>query len=244
MGIKKRNDLELYDRVAEQWWDEQGKFYILQRLNVPRFQYFDRFIPNWQGLKVLDVGCAGGFSCEFMASRGAIVYGIDQSQNCINKAKEHSAQVGLTIDYQYGVAENIPYEDNSFDALICVDVLEHVSDLHKTISEIYRVLKPGGFFGFDTINKNWKSKLIMMNILEDILQEGIHDWEKFIKPEELTVLLKATGFDGIEFKGFDVFGENLLAKAFSYFYYKNTRTLKVSINNDLSVMYIGKAQKI
>ncbi|MDJ0715400.1 MAG: bifunctional 2-polyprenyl-6-hydroxyphenol methylase/3-demethylubiquinol 3-O-methyltransferase UbiG [Prochloraceae cyanobacterium] len=246
MVKRKRNDLEFYDRVADQWWDDRAKIYALHHLNLPRFQYFDRYITNWDGLKVLDVGCGGGFTCEFLAARGAIVSGIDQSQNCIAKAREHAQKNSLTIEYKNSESENLPYEDSSFDAVICVDVLEHVSDLKQSILEIDRVLKPGGFFGFDTINRTFKSKLIMIWLLEDILRQipqGIHDWEKFIKPEELTQLLQENNLGKIDIKGFNIFGESLLDNISTYFYYQKTKGFQININNDLSVMYIGKAEK-
>jgi 2-polyprenyl-6-hydroxyphenyl methylase/3-demethylubiquinone-9 3-methyltransferase len=246
MGIRQRNDLEFYDRSADDWWDQTAKIYALYHLNLPRFQYFDRYIANWQGLKVLDVGCGGGFTSEFLAARGAIVSGIDQAQKCIVKAKEHAVQHNLNIDYQHSVAENLPYEDNSFDVAICVDVLEHVRNLKQTISEIYRVLKPGGFFGFDTINRTFKSKLVMIWLLEDILQEipqGIHDWQKFIRPSELRQLMAENGLKDFDIRGFNVFGTGIFAKIAAYVHYKKTGSFKININEDLSVMYIGKAEK-
>ena len=248
MPVQKRNDLEFYDLAAQEWWDETAKIYALNHLNQARFDYFDEYIPHWQELKVLDIGCGGGFSCEWMAKRGAIVSGIDRSQSCIAAAKEHAASEGLTINYRSGLAENLPDSDNTYDAVICVDVLEHVADWQKTISEIYRVLKPGGFFGFDTINRTFKSKLIMIWLMENVLREisqGVHDWQKFIKPEELTRSMQQTGFDGIEIYGFDLFGtgEKLANKLAAYRHYKKTGSPKISINQDTSVMYIGKAQK-
>ena len=187
-----RNDLEFYDRNADVWWNEDAKIYALHHLNQPRFEFFDRYVTNWQGLKVLDIGCGGGFSCEFMAQRGAIASGLDQSQKCIQIAQTHAVSNKFEIDYRHGLAENLPYEANTFDLVVCVDVLEHVADLSRVISEAYRVLRPNGLFLFDTINRNIKSKLIMIWLLENILQEipfGVHDWSKFIKPEELTELM-------------------------------------------------------
>lgn len=124
--------------------------YALYHLNEPRFNFFDSYIPNWNNLRVLDVGCGGGFSCEYIANRGAIVSGIDQSAKCIEQACIHAVKNRLNIDYQYGYAEAIPFQDSTFDVVVCVDVLEHVADLVKTILEISRVLKPGGLF-FSTL---------------------------------------------------------------------------------------------
>lgn len=242
----KKNDLEFYDLSADNWWEEDAKIYALYHLNKPRFDFFDRYVPNWQGLKALDVGCGGGFSCEFMANRGVRVSGVDQSVKCIINAQEHAASSGLEIDYEHGFAENLPYSDSTFDVVICVDVLEHVADLQKAISEIYRVLKPQGLLFFDTINRNLKSKLVMIWLLENVLREiprGIHDWQKFIKPEELTDSLQKNGFTTIEIKGFDLFGEALHRNILAYIHYKKTGSFQAKINNNTSLMYIGKAVK-
>ncbi|MCL1463547.1 bifunctional 2-polyprenyl-6-hydroxyphenol methylase/3-demethylubiquinol 3-O-methyltransferase UbiG [Argonema galeatum] len=242
----KKNDLEFYDLNANNWWEEDSKIYALYHLNKPRFEFFDRYVPNWQGLKALDVGCGGGFSCEFMADRGVEVSGIDRSAKCIEKAQEHAVKRGIKIDYKYGLAEEMPYEDNTFDVVVCVDVLEHIADLNKVISEINRILKPNGLFFFDTINRNFKSKFVMIWLMENILREikqGVHDWRKFIKPEELTDLMEERSFTDIDIKGFDMFGEALKLNWASYKEFKSTGVVKVRINDDTSVMYIGKAVK-
>lgn len=244
--MPQKNDLEFYNRVADEWWSESAKIYALQHLNAPRFQYFDRYVASWAGLRVLDVGCGGGFSCEFLAKRGAIVSGIDQSPNCINNAQRHAVLSQLDIDYQQGHAESLPYSDESFDSVVCVDVLEHVDDLRKTVLEIERVLKPGGIFCFDTINRTFRSKLIMIWLLENCLGEiprGIHDWQKFIKPSELSTLMRELGFIDIEFAGFNIFGGTVMDNVNTYLYYQKTKTFKININEDTSVMYIGKARK-
>ena len=242
----KKNDLEFYDLYAEKWWNPNEKVYALYHINRPRFEFFDRYISNWQGLKALDVGCGGGFSCEFMAARGVSVSGIDQSAKCIQAAREHAAVNGFEIDYQQAVAEKIPYSDRTFDVVVCVDVLEHVENVKQVISEVYRVLKPNGLFFFDTINRNFKSKLVMIWLLENIfvqINRGVHDWDKFIKPEELTDWLYASDFKNVDIKGFDIFGEVL---KLNWFYYKDfwkNKSLPVKINDDTSIMYIGKALK-
>lgn len=241
-----KNDLEFYDLNAQCWWDENAKIYALNYLNQPRFSFFDRYVSQWEGLKVLDVGCGGGFSCEFMARRGAIVSGIDQSQKCIEKAQEHANNNYLSIDYTYGFAEKLFYKDHSFDAVICVDVLEHVADVNKVIAEIYRVLKFGGVFFFDTMNKNLKSKVIMIWLLEYILRQipcGIHDWQKFIKPEELIQLMEKQGFVDFDIKGFNVLGETISENIQAYLYYQKTKNFQITISDNTSIMYIGKAVK-
>ncbi|HEY9907158.1 MAG TPA: bifunctional 2-polyprenyl-6-hydroxyphenol methylase/3-demethylubiquinol 3-O-methyltransferase UbiG [Thermosynechococcaceae cyanobacterium] len=246
MGIQ-RNDLEFYDLSAAEWWDENAKIYALNSLNPARFAFFDRYLTLGSGCKVLDVGCGGGFSCEFLARRGAIVSGVDQSAPCIESAKAHALESGLTIDYQQSVAEILPFDSEQFDCVVCVDVLEHVADLSAVIQEIQRVLKPNGLFFFDTVNRTFKSKLMMIWLLEDLLQEiprGIHDWHKFIKPEELSTLMQQVGFAEIEMQGFNLFGRSIFEQIRAYRYYRKTKQFQISISSDLSLSYIGKAVKL
>lgn len=240
-----KNNLEFYDQSAADWWQPNTKIYALYYLNEPRFRFFDRYV-SWQGLRALDVGCGGGFSCEFLANKGVEVFGIDQSLKCIMKAQEHANTSGLQIDYKCCLAEALPYQDSYFDVVVCVDVLEHVNNVSKVIQEIHRVLKPQGMFFFDTINRTFKSKLVMIWLLENILRQipcGIHDWEKFIKPEELFYLLEKQGFNNIEIAGFDPFGKTLLEHIDAYLYYKKFGGFQVKITEETSVMYIGKATK-
>ena len=230
-----RNDLDRFDLKADEWWKPNGEFSSLKGLNPPRFEYFDRYVPNWNGAKVLDVGCGGGYTSEFLAKRGAIVSGLDLSKRSIEAARQHASQTGLKIDYQQGSAEAIPYEDNSFDAVICVDVLEHINDLKQVVSEIHRVLRQNSMFFFDTINRTLKSKIAVIWLMEVILKNiprGAHDWEKFIKPEELRNIMISVGLENIEIKGFDVRGRD-----------KKTGYFNIQINDNLSVTYIGKAMK-
>lgn len=243
--MKQRNDLSFYDRVAPEWWQPQSQIYALHHLNPLRFSYFDRAVPDWQGLRVLDVGCGGGYSCEFLAARGAIVTGIDPAGQCIRVAQEHARSVGLEIRYRSGVAEALPFGTGEFDVVICVDVLEHVADLPQTIHEIQRVLKPQGWFCFDTINRTFWSKLILIWLLEDwlrLIPQGIHDWQKFITPSELTQLLQS-GFSAIDLRGFSLFGASLWDYWTAYRYYRQASSFQGQISDDCSVMYIGTAQK-
>jgi 2-polyprenyl-6-hydroxyphenyl methylase/3-demethylubiquinone-9 3-methyltransferase len=244
--MKQRNNLVYYDRWATEWWEATAKVYALSYLNPPRFEYFDRHIPNWQGLNVLDIGCGGGFTCEFLAQRGAIVAGVDQSTACIQVAQAHAKQQQLAIAYQVAHAEVLPLPADSFDVVTCVDVLEHVDDLRQTLQEIHRVLKPGGTFCFDTVNRTTKSKVVMIWLLENLLNEipqGIHDWHKFIQPAELTADLRSLGFEQIDITGFNLFGSTLWEHVQSYWDYRRTGQFNVRLNADTDIMYIGKAVK-
>lgn len=241
-----RNNLAFYDQQATQWWDETATIFPLSKLNPLRFQYFDRFVSSWSGLKVLDIGCGGGYTCEFLAKRNAVVTGLDQSQACIEAAIAHAKTTGLKVDYHVGVGENLPFADHQFDVVTCVDVLEHVQSPAVTVAEISRVMKPGGLFCFDTINRTRRSRWIMIWLLEDILRmipQGIHDWQKFVTPEELTLLLEKNEFSGINIQGFDLFGRNLGAQITTLKNFWKTGTFQVRFDDDTQVIYIGVARK-
>jgi 2-polyprenyl-6-hydroxyphenyl methylase / 3-demethylubiquinone-9 3-methyltransferase len=184
----KRNDLTIYDRVADRWWSDEIRWVRTLKNLVPgRLSWFDHQI-DWTGLDVLDLGCAGGFMAEALAERGANVTGIDPAAEAIAAARAHAGQFGLRISYDVGIGEALPYAPSSFDAIVCVDVLEHVSDLSQVLAEVQRTLRPGGTFLFDTINRNILARLATVTVAEDILRllpKGTHDPAMFITPQEL-----------------------------------------------------------
>ena len=191
-----RNDLTIYDKVADRWWSNDIRWVRTLKNLVPgRLAWFDRQI-DWQGKAVLDLGCAGGFMAEALAARGARVTGIDPAEGAITAARDHARAQGLWISYDVGVGEALPYVTASFDAVVCVDVLEHVVDLNKVLSEIARTLSPGGMFLFDTINRNPLARLATITMAEDLLRllpRGTHDPSMFIKPAELRAALQGAG---------------------------------------------------
>lgn len=193
--MTERNNLALYDTSAAHWWSDDVKWIRTLKNMVPgRLNWFDKHI-DWAGKSVLDLGCAGGFMSEALAQKGAEVTGIDPAAQAIDAARVHAAQQGYEIRYDVGIGENLPYADSSFDSVVCVDVLEHVADLSRVLSEVARVLKPGGLFLFDTINRNPISRFAVISMAEDVLRllpKGTHDPEMFIKPQELhDALLRA-----------------------------------------------------
>ncbi|MEM6638044.1 MAG: bifunctional 2-polyprenyl-6-hydroxyphenol methylase/3-demethylubiquinol 3-O-methyltransferase UbiG [Pseudomonadota bacterium] len=164
-----RNDLSIYDRVANQWWSDEVRWIRTLKNLVPgRLAWFDRHI-DWADKDVLDLGCAGGFMAEALASKRARVTGIDPAADAVEAARSRATLVGQNIRYDVGVGEVLPYEDSAFDAVVCVDVLEHVSDLTKVAAEVARVLRPGGMFLYDTINQNPVSRLATITVAENIL---------------------------------------------------------------------------
>lgn len=206
-----RNDLTIYDTQADQWWSEDVRWVRTLRNMVPgRLRFFEKFTA-WQGRDVLDLGCAGGFMAEAMAEKGARVTGIDPAAMAIDAARTHAEASGHEIRYDVGVGEALPYPDQSFDRVVCVDVLEHVSDLDAVLAEVKRVLRPGGLFLFDTINRNPMSRLAVITMAENVLgllPKGTHDPEMFITPDELRTALTTAGFTAGKFVGLGPRGLN------------------------------------
>ncbi|MEO0388209.1 MAG: bifunctional 2-polyprenyl-6-hydroxyphenol methylase/3-demethylubiquinol 3-O-methyltransferase UbiG [Pseudomonadota bacterium] len=196
-GDKQRNDLTIYDAVAASWWDDSVRWVRTLKNMVPgRLSWFDRHI-DWRGKAVLDLGCAGGFMAEALAARGAEVTGLDPATEAIEAARAHATAAGLTIRYDVGVGEALPYPADAFDAVVCVDVLEHVTSVDRVLAETARVLRPGGLFLFDTINRNPLARLATITMAEDVLgllPKGTHDPALFIRPGELRRGLQQAGF--------------------------------------------------
>ncbi len=132
--------------------------------------------------------------------------GIDPSASSLATARAHAQQADLDIDYRVGIGEDLPFADESFDIVYCSDVLEHVNDLEKVISEISRVLKPNGVFLYDTINRTFPSNLVMIKLLQEwkstsFIPPNLHDWNAFIKPHELLLLFQRHTLDNREITG-------------------------------------------
>ncbi len=197
-------DNAVYDRLGGTWWDEKSLLNVLHGSVTPgRFAYFRavldrRFGAGAAGLRVLDIGCGGGFLAEEFAALGCRVTGIDPSPVSIDAARAHAAGRGPRIDYRVGAGEELPAPDAAFDVACCCDVLEHVSDVDRVISETARVLKPGGLYLFDTINRTRTSKLLAIWAAQQwpltrLTDVAIHDWDMFITPAELAVILERHG---------------------------------------------------
>ncbi len=202
--IREKNDLTIYDTAADGWWDGQTRWVRALKNMVPgRMRHFDGLI-DWQGKRVLDLGCAGGFMAEALDDRGARVTGIDPAEKAVTAARAHATETGREIAYDVGVGEALPYEDGAFDAVVCVDVLEHVADLPRVIREVARVLAPGGVFLFDTINRNPLAAFAVVTMAERViglLPRGTHDPAMFIRPSELRGHLAAAGLEAGPFTG-------------------------------------------
>jgi 2-polyprenyl-6-hydroxyphenyl methylase/3-demethylubiquinone-9 3-methyltransferase len=198
-------DNQLYDRLAAGWWDESGFLHALAALNPARFGYMRRVLADelhieLAGLRVLDVGCGGGLLAEEFARQGCVVTGVDPSTESLAVARAHAAAQDLDIRYERVGAEALPFGANSFDAVYCCDVLEHVNDVGQVIAEAARVLKPAGVYLYDTINRTWRSRLIVIGLLQEwrwtaLMPPHLHDWNMFIRPAELARLLGQSGLE-------------------------------------------------
>lgn len=207
-----RNDLTIYDAVADAWWSDDIRWVRTLKNLVPgRLSWFDDKV-DWRGKTVLDLGCAGGFMAEALAARGAKVTGIDPAAEAIAAARQHAKAMGHSITYDVGFGEALPYADAAFDAVVCVDVLEHVADLPAVLAGVARVLRPGGLFLFDTINRNPLARFATITVAEDLLRllpRGTHDPAMFIKPAELRRGLTNAGLVPGPFTGLGPRGINL-----------------------------------
>jgi 2-polyprenyl-6-hydroxyphenyl methylase / 3-demethylubiquinone-9 3-methyltransferase len=211
---RKRNDQQLFRDNAGDWWSFAHRpERMMAALVRPRLAYFDRIVADWKRIRVLDLGCGGGFMSEALASRGADVIGIDPVVPLIETARRHARIAYPAISYLAGRGESIPLADGSIDRIVCVDVLEHVDDVDRVLAESRRVLRSGGLFLFDTVNRNLLTRLAMVTLAEDLLRiirRGTHDPDRFIRPEELGCLLQRNGFavDTREFSGMGPTGLN------------------------------------
>jgi 2-polyprenyl-6-hydroxyphenyl methylase/3-demethylubiquinone-9 3-methyltransferase len=213
MKQEQKVDNDIYRRLGNAWWDDDvGEFSTLRFwINPVRFGYFKRVLDREQVLaagrrKLLDVGCGGGILAEEFARLGFEVTGVDPAPETIDTARAHAATSGLSIEYHTGVGEHLPFADESFDHVACCDVLEHVDDVDRVVGEIARVLRPGGLFFYDTINRTLISKIAIIKVMQEwrstaFAAPNSHVWEKFITPAELAAILARHGLAPGEMRG-------------------------------------------
>ncbi|HVB13934.1 MAG TPA: bifunctional 2-polyprenyl-6-hydroxyphenol methylase/3-demethylubiquinol 3-O-methyltransferase UbiG [Candidatus Dormibacteraeota bacterium] len=204
-------DNEIYNRTGDIWWDEhQPLSAIRTAINPARLDYFTRVLRalgvDPPGKTVVDIGCGGGLFAEEWARMGAHVIGVDPSTASLDTAKAHAVAAGLSIDYRVGAGEELPLEDGSVDIACCVDVLEHVRDVDTVISETARVLRSGGVYVFDTINRTRMSRLVVIKLLQDWrltawMPANLHDWDQFITPDELRAVMHRYYLEGHDIVG-------------------------------------------
>lgn len=209
--IYNRMDNGIYDSERERWWHPDSALYLIKgSLNPARLAFFRRVLERLglepRDKRALEVGCGGGILCEEIARLGFTTSGVDPSQRSLQVAESHAKASGLSISYRNATGEALPYPDRCFDAVFCCDVLEHVRDLPLVISEISRVLKPGGVFFYDTVNRTWLSWFIVIGVAQRwkrwaFLPPNLHVWKMFIKPREIKALLAANRLEWGEHRG-------------------------------------------
>ena len=197
-------ELDKFGELAHRWWDPNSEFKPLHDINPLRLDWIDKAI-GLPGKRVLDVGCGGGLLSEGMAVRGAEVTGIDLSEKPLGVAKLHLLESGQKVDYRKVAVEQLATEmPGAFDAVTCLEMLEHVPDPASIVAACARLVKPGGQVFFSTINRNPKAYLFAVIGAEYLLQmlpKGTHDFARFIKPSELTRWCKQAGLEPDELVG-------------------------------------------
>ncbi|MCB1646191.1 MAG: bifunctional 2-polyprenyl-6-hydroxyphenol methylase/3-demethylubiquinol 3-O-methyltransferase UbiG [Pseudomonadales bacterium] len=197
-------EISKFDELARTWWDQEGDFKPLHKINPLRTSYIaDRVVLD--GSRVLDIGCGGGILTEALAQAGASVTGIDMAPRPLEVARLHRHESGLSIEYLQTTVEDYAADHaGEFDAVTCLEMLEHVPDPGSVISACRQLLKPEGHLFLSTINRNPKSYLLAVVGAEYVLRmlpRGTHDYDKFIKPSELEAWLRAADMQLMDITG-------------------------------------------
>ena len=230
-------EVEKFSKLAKDWWNPNGKFKPLHLFNPARISFIkDKLISHFtlnpnsekplEKLKILDIGCGGGLLCEPLNRLGATITGIDASNNNIEVAKLHSKEMNLNIEYIHAAPENLDLKSNTYDAVLCMEVVEHLKDVNLFIENCSKLIKKNGIMFIATINKNLKSYIFAILGAEYVLKWlpiGTHNWDKFLTPQDLGIITSKNNFMADEIVGMKF---NLFSK-------------KWSRSNDSSVNYIS-----
>jgi len=204
-----------FSALAARWWDPDGPFKPLHNLNPVRIGYardslcrhFGRTIDDpapLDGLRILDIGCGGGLLSEPLTRLGARVVGADAAEKNIQVARIHARETGLTIDYRAVTAEQLAAAGEKFDAIVNMEVIEHVADIPSFLTACNQLLERDGVMVMSTLNRTMKSWVMAIAGAEYILRwlpSGTHNWHRFLKPSELVRLLTDGNFAVTELKG-------------------------------------------
>jgi len=190
------DEIARFSAMADIWWDRNGEFKALHDINPVRLDYV-RDRATLAGRRVLDVGCGGGLLSEGMARCGAQVTGIDMAEASLGVARAHMAASDLAIDYRQAMAEELAEKRaGHFDAVVCMELLEHVPRPASIVSACARLVRPGGDVFFATVNRTWLSWLLVFFAAEyvmGIVRKGTHAYGKLVRPEELTIWARDAG---------------------------------------------------
>ena len=230
-------EVEKFSKLAKDWWNPNGKFKPLHLFNPARISFIkDKLISHFtlnpnsekplEKLKILDIGCGGGLLCEPLNRLGATITGIDASNNNIEVAKLHSKEMNLNIEYIHAAPENLDLKSNTYDAVLCMEVVEHLKDVNLFIENCSKLIKKNGIMFIATINKNLKSYIFAILGAEYVLRWlpiGTHNWDKFLTPQDLEIITSKNNF----------MADEIVGMKFNLFSKKWSRT------NDSSVNYIS-----
>ena len=231
-----KKEIDKFSKIADEWWDPEGKFKPLHKFNPTRIKYIkENIINNFKlknkskplsGIKILDIGCGGGLLSEPMSRMGANVTGIDASDKNIKIAKLHSKKNKLKINYLCSSPEKLKIT-KKFDVILNMEIVEHVEDIDFFLKSCSKLLKKNGLMFVATINKTLKSYVFAIVGAEYVLRWlpiGTHEWEKFVKPEDLKKILMKYDLSLNKLEGMNF---NIIKDEWS-------------ISRDLSVNYIAK----
>ncbi|HXZ49189.1 MAG TPA: bifunctional 2-polyprenyl-6-hydroxyphenol methylase/3-demethylubiquinol 3-O-methyltransferase UbiG [Usitatibacter sp.] len=209
-------ELAKFGSLAHRWWDPTSEFRPLHEINPLRLGHIERLAEGLAGKRVLDVGCGGGILAEAMAAKGAQVTGIDLAERALKVAMLHRLEVGSSVDYRLSSAEDLAAAaPGSYDVVTCMEMLEHVPQPPSVVAACARLVRPGGWVFFSTINRNPKSFLFAIVGAEYVLRllpRGTHEYARFIRPSELAADCRAAGLTVADITGMTY---NPLSKRYS-----------------------------
>jgi|TARA_X000000368_G_scaffold247495_1_gene195464 2-polyprenyl-6-hydroxyphenyl methylase/3-demethylubiquinone-9 3-methyltransferase len=196
-------ELEKFTKLADQWWDPNGKFKPLHLINPLRTSYIEKR-TSIKGSEILDIGCGGGILSELLSQKGGIVTAIDLADGPLNVAKIRQQKSKLPIDYRKISTTDLVKEGKQYDVITCLEMLEHVPDPSIVVKECAQLCKPGGHLFFSTINRNLKSFIFAIlgaEYILNILPQGTHEFEKLIKPSEMKSFIDSADLEFEEVNG-------------------------------------------
>ncbi|MFZ6764024.1 bifunctional 2-polyprenyl-6-hydroxyphenol methylase/3-demethylubiquinol 3-O-methyltransferase UbiG [Pseudoroseomonas sp. WGS1072] len=205
-------EIAKFDALAARWWDPAGPMAPLHRMNPLRCGWIARRLAaatgrageDLSGLAILDVGCGAGLASEGLARKGAAVTGLDAAGEALAAARAHAAAGGLSIDYRQGLPEDLAAEERRFDAVVALEVIEHVADRPAFLAALAAVTRPGGMVFLSTLNRTPKAFLFAKlgaEYLLRLLPRGTHDWRMFVTPAEVGAEARRAGLRTTDIAG-------------------------------------------